>query len=545
MIQGKRDILIALAQLNLCVGDITGNTERIIAAVKLAKNQHRADVIVFPELTLTGYPPEDLLYRPAFHKRVDEALIKLCDCARGIDIIVGHPHYQNNRIYNTCSLLRGGKILHTYHKQYLPNYGVFDEKRYFQPGAASCVFDLKGVPTAISICEDIWEKEVCLQAAAAGAKLMININASPYHVDKIKLREQILRQRVIESGLNIVYLNLVGGQDELVFDGGSMAMDCKGNLNFRAPLFEEGIHVLEFSTAGQDHFLPVPEIPEQSMSHEEAIYKAVVLGVRDYVHKNAFPGAIIGLSGGIDSALTLCLAVDALGHENVEAVMMASRYTSVMSIEDAETLATALQVKLHHLSIEPPFTTFTECLNPVFAGLPVDSTEENIQARCRGVMLMAISNKTGKLVLTTGNKSEMAVGYTTLYGDMAGGFAPLKDLSKTLVYSLSLWRNRQSQVIPRRIIERPPTAELRENQLDQDSLPPYNILDQILERYIEMDQSPEDITRAGFDMDTVKKVVRMVDRNEYKRRQAAPGVRITQRAFGRDRRYPITSGYRE
>ena len=538
-------MLIALAQVNLCVGDITGNTKHIIASTHLARKQHRADVIVFPELALSGYPPEDLLYRPAFHKRLDEALHTLCASAQEIDIIVGHPHYVNDRIYNACSLLRDGKILHTYHKHCLPNYGVFDEKRYFHPGTDICVFDLKGVPTALSICEDIWEKDVSIQTAAAGAKLMININASPYHIDKITLREQLLRQRVTESGLNIVYLNLVGGQDELVFDGGSMTMDRNGNVNFRAPLFEEGIHAVEFTTAGQDHFLAVPEISGQSMSREEAIYKAVVLGVRDYVHKNGFPGAIIGLSGGIDSALTLCLAVDALGHENVEAVMMASRFTSSMSIEDAETIAAGLQVKLHRVSIEPPFTAFTECLKFLFAGLPADVTEENIQARCRGVVLMAISNKTGKLVLTTGNKSEMAVGFTTLYGDMAGGFAPLKDLSKTLVYALSQWRNFLSQVIPGRIIERPPTAELRENQLDQDTLPPYSILDPILERYIELDQSPVDIIKAGFDGDTVKKVVRMVDRNEYKRRQSAPGVRITQRAFGRDRRYPITSGYRE
>ncbi|MGH8119757.1 MAG: NAD+ synthase [Gammaproteobacteria bacterium] len=538
-------MLIVLAQLNLCVGDITGNTEQIIDSVHCAQKQHKADVIVFPELSLSGYPPEDLLYRPAFHNHAKEALHTLCASAREIDIIVGHPHYQIDRIYNACSLLRDGRILHTYHKQCLPNYGVFDEKRYFYPGAASCVFDLKGIPTAVSICEDIWEKDVCIQAAAAGAKLMININASPYHLDKIRLREKILRERVSESGLNIIYLNLVGGQDELVFDGGSMAMDSKGNVQYRAPQFEAGLHAMEFSTAGQDHFLPVSAVSEQSMVREEAIYKAVVLGVRDYVHKNGFPGAIIGLSGGIDSALTLCIAVDALGHENVEAVMMPSRYTSTMSVDDAETVAAALKAKLHRLSIEPPFTAFTECLKPLFAGLTVDATEENIQARCRGVVLMAISNKTGKLVLTTGNKSEMAVGYATLYGDMAGGFAPLKDLSKTLVYALGRWRNQQAHVIPDRILERPPTAELRENQLDQDTLPPYSILDPILERYIELDQSPENIAKAGFDLETVKKVVRMVDRNEYKRRQAAPGVRITQRAFGRDRRYPITSGYRE
>ena len=540
-----QNVRIVLAQLDLCVGDITGNTGRIIDTIHRSENLHGADMLIFPELAITGYPPEDLLYRPAFHKRVAEALITLCKSAHNLDIVIGHPSLHNDKIYNSCSLLRSGKILHTYNKQCLPNYGVFDEKRYFHHGNTSCVFDLNGIPTALSVCEDIWEKHVCLQAATAGAKLMININASPYHVDKIKLREQVLKQRVSESGLNIIYLNLVGGQDELVFDGGSMAMDQHGVINFRAPLFEEGLFAVEFSTAGQDQFLPVTDLAGQSMSREEAIYKALTLGVRDYVRKNGFPGVIIGLSGGIDSALTLCLAVDALGSENVEAVMMPSRYTSAMSSEDAKSMAQGLNVKLHHLSIETPFTAFTDCLKPLFAGIPIDTTEENIQARCRGVLLMAISNKTGKLVLTTGNKSEMAVGYATLYGDMAGGFAPLKDISKTLVYALSKWRNSRSQVIPNRVIARPPTAELRANQLDLDSLPPYDILDPILERYIELDQSPEDIIKAGFDRDTVYKVARMVDHNEYKRRQAAPGVRITQRAFGRDRRYPITSGYRE
>ena len=542
--QKHHKVLIALAQLDLCVGDITGNSRRILETIHRSEKKHGADVIIFPELALTGYPPEDLLYRPAFQKSVGAALTTLCKSAHNIDVVVGHPHFQKDKVYNACSLLRSGKILQTYHKQCLPNYGVFDEKRYFLAGNNYCVFKLKGVPTALSICEDIWEKHVCIQAAAAGARLLLNINASPYHVDKIKLREQILKQRVSESGLNIVYLNMVGGQDELVFDGGSMAMNNKGRVNFRAPQFEEGLYLVEFSTEKEDHFLPVSE-SAPVLSTEESIYTALVLGVKDYVHKNGFPGAIIGLSGGIDSALSLCIAVDALGNQNVEAVMMMSRYTSKISVEDSRAIAAELNVKLHHLSIEPPVTALTECLQPLFAGLPADTTEENIQARCRGLMLMAISNKTGKLVLTTGNKSEMSVGYATLYGDMAGGFAPLKDISKTLVYALSRWRNRKERVIPQRVFERPPTAELRANQLDQDNLPPYAILDPILERYIALDQSPEDIVKAGFDKETVNKVVRMVDHNEYKRRQAAPGVRITQRAFGRDRRYPITSCYRE
>ncbi len=374
---------------------------------------------------------------------------------------------------------------------------------------------------------------------------MININASPYHIDKISLRKQILKQRVAETGMNIVYVNMTGGQDELVFDGGSMTIDNQGNINFQAPQFKEGLYIVDFTLDDNGHFSTPIEYPIQSISREDSIYQALVLGVRDYVRKNGFNGVIIGLSGGIDSALTLCIAVDALGRDNVEAVIMPSRFTSAMSMDDAQAMVELFGIKSHIISIEIPFTAFTECLNPVFANLPPDTTEENIQARCRGIILMAISNKTGKLVLTTGNKSEMSVGYATLYGDMAGGFAPLKDVSKTLVYKLSKWRNQQSHVIPQRIIDRPPTAELRENQLDQDSLPPYDILDPILELYIEQDLSPEQIIKIGFDPETVKKVVIMVDRSEYKRRQAAPGVRITQRAFGRDRRYPITSGYRE
>jgi len=539
------NIRIALAQINTIVGNINHNAQLIIKYSTEARDSYAADIIVFPELAITGYPPEDLLYRAAFYSQITSALNEIAGSVSGIDIIIGCPHKKDGNTYNACSLLRDGKIRQTYFKQHLPNYSVFDEKRYFEPGTESCVLDLKGIPTALSICEDIWDRAVCEQAAKAGAKLIININASPYHIDKISLRKQILKQRVAESGLNIVYTNLVGGQDELVFDGGSMAVDSQGNIAFQAPQFGEGLYIIGFSDDGNGQFSTPFEYPKQDFSREEAIYQTLVLGVRDYVRKNGFSGAIIGLSGGIDSALTLCIAVDALGKENVEALIMPSRYTSAMSVEDAEIMSRLLDVKVYTISIEKPFAAFSECLQPVFANLPPDTTEENIQSRCRGILLMAISNKTGKLVLTTGNKSEMSVGYATLYGDMAGGFAPLKDVSKTLVYKLSNWRNQQARVIPQRIIDRPPTAELRENQLDQDSLPLYDILDPLLERYIEQDQSPEEIIKAGFDPDTVKKVVMMVDRNEYKRRQAAPGVRITQRAFGRDRRYPITSGYRE
>lgn len=542
---GLQELNLVLAQLNFMVGDITGNTRCIIDNARRARADYGADMVIFPELALTGYPPEDLLHRPAFQKRVADAIHQLCEATRDVDVIVGHPHYQDGRIYNSCSILRAGKILHTYHKQCLPNYGVFDEKRYFHPGTDACVFDAHGVPVALSVCEDIWEAGVCRQAAAAGAKLMININASPYHMDKIRQREQLLRQRTGESGLHIVYVNLIGGQDELVFDGGSLAMDNAGKAYYCAPLFEEGLFPVKFILHNGDCFQPATKATPSGMAPEEVVYKALVTGVRDYTRKNGFAGAIVGLSGGIDSALTLCIAVDALGRDNVQAVMMSSRYTSSMSIEDASTLAAALQVELHHLTIEPPFSAFLDCLQPLFAGLAADSTEENIQARCRGVLLMAISNKTGKLVLTTGNKSEIAVGYATLYGDMAGGFAPLKDITKTMVYALGRWRNSQEQIIPDRIFDRPPSAELRDNQQDQDTLPPYEILDPILERYIERDLSPEEIIRDGFEPETVKKVIGMVDHNEYKRRQAAPGVRVTRRAFGRDRRYPITSGYRE
>ena len=540
-----KNIRIALAQINTIVGDIKRNTEIVVNNSIRARDSFSSDIIVFPELGITGYPPEDLLYRAAFYSQITNALNEIARAVNGIDIVIGCPHKKGTRTYNACSLIRDGKIRLTYFKQHLPNYSVFDEKRYFEAGSEDCIFDLKGVPTALSICEDIWDRSVCAQAAKAGAILMININASPYHIDKISLRKQILRQRVAETGLNIIYVNLVGGQDELVFDGGSMAVDNQGNFSLQAPQFEEGLYITDFSAGKNGQFTTPVNYPKQDLSREESVYQTLVLGVKDYVQKNGFSGAIIGLSGGIDSALTLCIAVDALGKNNVEAVILPSRYTSPISIEDAEAISGLLGVRTHTISIEKPFTAFTECLQPVFASLPPDTTEENIQARCRGILLMAISNKTGKLVLTTGNKSEMSVGYATLYGDMAGGFAPLKDVSKTLVYKLSNWRNRQSNVIPQRIIDRPPTAELRENQLDQDSLPLYDILDPLLERYIEQDQSPEEIIKAGFNTETVKKVVLMVDRNEYKRRQAAPGVRITQRAFGRDRRYPVTSGYRE
>lgn len=536
---------IAIAQTNCLVGDIKGNTRSVIDHCITARDKFDCDIVIFPELILTGYPPEDLLFRQALYLQLSSSIEEIKEKTSGINTLIGYPVKKQEFTYNACSLIADGEIKCTYFKQDLPNYSVFDEKRYFQAGENYCIYDLKNIPVALSICEDIWDRSVCEQARNAGARLMININASPYHIDKISLRKQILKQRVTETGLNIVYVNMVGGQDELVFDGGSMVIDNLGNISFQAPQFEDGLYIVEFSANGRDTFSVPYKYPVQVLTREEAIYKALILGVKDYAQKNGFSGAVIGLSGGIDSALTLCIAVDALGKENIEVVMMPSRYTSSISVEDATTMTKKLGVKSYTISIESPFEAFTECLQPAFENLPVDTTEENIQSRCRGIILMSISNKTGRLVLTTGNKSEMSVGYATLYGDMAGGFAPLKDVSKTLIYELSKWRNQQSPVIPQRIIDRPPSAELRENQVDQDTLPPYDILDPVLERYIEMDQSPEQIIMAGFDKNIVRTIVAMVDRNEYKRRQAAPGVRITQRAFGRDRRYPISSGYKE
>ncbi|MCI0401850.1 MAG: NAD+ synthase [Gammaproteobacteria bacterium] len=534
---------IVLAQLNLCVGDIQGNTERIIAAALEARDTYHADVVAFPELAITSYPPEDLLLRPGLHRAVRKALLRLVNEIQNISMIVGYPLYHENRIYNACSLIQDSQTIATYHKQLLPNYSVFDEKRYFAPGEQACVVELKGIPTALTICEDIWEPGPTQLACEAGAQLMININASPYHIGKAAEREQLLKRRAKEGNMPIIYLNLVGGQDELVFDGGSMVVSHDAATTFRAPEFEEGLHMVEFER--NQTIRPKRGAYHAPLEKEENIYNALVLGVRDYINKNQFAGAVLGLSGGIDSSLTLRIAVDAIGKERVEALIMPSRYTADMSVEDARTQANAMGISYQIISIEPPFTAFTESLRNVFSGVPIDATEENIQARCRGVLLMALSNKKGKMVLTTGNKSEIAVGYATLYGDMAGGFAPLKDVSKTLVYQLARWRNRIDGVIPQRVFDRAPTAELAPDQKDEDSLPPYSVLDPVLERYVELDQTPDEIIQAGFDPRTVRTIVSMVNRNEYKRRQAAPGVRITKRAFGRDRRYPITSMYNE
>ncbi|MEX2164050.1 MAG: NAD+ synthase [Sulfuricaulis sp.] len=533
---------IALGQLNLLVGDIHGNAAKMITAAGKARDELKADLVVFPELALTGYPPEDLLLRPELSERVELALGEMLKNIHGIDVLVGYPKRQYGKLYNAASLLRGGKIEATYFKHCLPNYGVFDEKRYFAAGVDSCVMELGNVPVGITICEDVWEQGPVEQAANAGAKLMINLNASPYHKNRGKERFGIVALRAQANSVPILYLNLVGGQDELVFDGNSFVVDGRGNMTQRAPAFEEGLYLVEIETGDQPN--PVPGRITPDLSEEASVYSALVLGVRDYIGKNGFTRAIVGLSGGIDSALTLCIAVDAIGATCVEAVMMPSQYTSPMSLEDARAQANTLGVKFSLIPIDNLFESFLRALEVEFRGLKRDATEENIQARIRGNLLMAISNKTRKMLLTTGNKSEMSVGYATLYGDMAGGFSAIKDVPKTLVYRLAEYRNALQDVIPRRVFERPPTAELAPNQKDTDNLPPYPVLDPILERYVELDHSADDIIAAGFDEKTVHEVIRLVDSNEYKRRQAAPGVRITPRAFGRDRRYPITSGFR-
>jgi len=533
---------ISLAQINLLVGDIAGNTQRVIDAAMQARDEQHAHAILFPELALTGYPPEDLLLRQELIDRVERALQQLCSAVTGIDIILGYPIRRDGVLYNAAGIIRDGRLVAEYHKALLPNYSVFDEKRYFEPGGEPCVVDINGVPVGITICEDIWYKMPAARAAEQGARVLLNLNASPFHQGKAPEREQLLQKRAVEANLAIVYLNLIGGQDELVFDGGSFVVDQSGKLTQRLAYFEESLGLVEFDTSND---LPAPVRAEISArpGEEEGTYNALVLGVRDYVLKNGFKGAVLGLSGGIDSALTLAIAVDALGAEQVEVVLMPSRYTADMSNQDAQEEAETLGVAFSTIPIEPAFNAFLDMLKDAFAGTKVDATEENIQARCRGIILMGISNKKGKILLTTGNKSEMSVGYATLYGDMAGGFAPIKDVPKTVVYRLAEYRNRDGEVIPRRVITRPPSAELAPDQKDSDSLPSYDVLDDILRRYVESDQGIDEIVAAGFDRAVAQRVARLVDRNEYKRRQAPPGVKITQRAFGRDRRYPLTSGF--
>ena len=540
--QAAADLRIVMAQLDFMVGDVHANADKILHACVRARDELAADVIVFPELALTGYPPEDLLFRKHFIEYVEVAVEHLCREVNGITAIIGYPLRQGEALYNVAGVICDGGVAAVYRKQRLPNYSVFDEKRYFTAGDGACVVNIRGIPVGITICEDIWDPAPARQAVTAGAHLLVNINASPFHAGKRDEREHMLRQRAVEIGLPMLYVNLVGGQDELVFDGGSFVVDRAGTVVLHAPACVEGLYPVDFQAADAAA-APLPGECAQQLTDEAAIYDVLVLGVRDYINKNGFGGAVLGLSGGIDSALTLTLAVDAIGAESVEAVMMPSRYTAEMSNEDARAEAQALGVACHSIPIEKPFSSFLDVLAETFAGMAADTTEENIQARCRGIILMAISNKKRKILLTTGNKSEMSVGYATLYGDMAGGFAPIKDVPKLQVYRLAAYRNSLGAVIPQRVLERPPSAELAPDQKDSDSLPDYAVLDQILERYIERDQSVETITAAGFDAAVVARVAGLVDRNEYKRRQSPPGIRITQRAFGRDWRYPITSGY--
>lgn len=528
---------LVAAQLNFWVGDIEGNVEKIIAAASRARDALHADLIAFPELALLGYPPDDLLLRSGLPPAVEAGLDRIRREVPGIHVVVGHPEYAEEGIYNAATIFRDGELVRRYRKRLLPNYGVFDEKRHFLAGSGACVFDLKGVPVGLCICEDIWGASPADESRDQGARLLLNINASPFSLAKSGRRQDILRARAAETGLPILYVNMVGGQDDLLFDGDSSAVRADGTVSFRAPAFEEDLYAVDFIDGELRGTLAEPQ------AEEAVVYRGLVQSVRDYVTRNGFPGALIGLSGGIDSALVAAIAADALGPDRVWGVSLPSRYTLDMSNDDARIEAEALGIRYSVLPIEPTFQALTSTLAPAFAGRAVDVTEENMQSRSRGMLLMALSNKFGHVVLATGNKSEMAVGYATLYGDMCGGFAPIKDVYKTLVFRLARYRNTISPVIPERVLTRPPTAELRADQKDSDSLPPYDVLDPILEAYVEASCSIRQIVATGFDEATVKRVAGLVRRSEYKRRQAPPGPKITRCAFGRERRYPITAVY--
>lgn len=538
----SKKLRIVLAQLNLTVGDIAGNLNKHREAAIEARDKLKADVIVFPELSITGYPPEDLLLRKAFIHAANAALNDLMSTVQGIYCLVGHPLPTNTGLKNAYSLLYNGYIIGQYAKQYLPNYGVFDECRYFTPGNGHCVVSIHDIPVGLIICEDIWRPEPAQAAAHAGARLLLIPNASPFEIDKHEKRCKALAARARENHLPLLYVNQIGGQDELVFDGGSMAVSASGEVCQSAGFFEEALLPIDIDITETNVMLA--NKPVTIPSQEEKIYRALVLGVKDYIEKNGFPGVLVGVSGGIDSALTLAIAVDALGSYRVRAVLMPSRFTADISLIDAHALSDALGVQTETISIEPAYLSFLSSLEKSFAGKKVDVTEENIQARCRAIILMALSNKYGHLVLTTGNRSEIAVGYCTLYGDMAGGFAVLKDVPKTLVYELAKYRNQLSPVIPQRTIDRPPTAELAPDQKDQDSLPPYPVLDTILAAYLNQGLSLNEIVAKGFEHDVVAKVIKLIKRNEYKRKQAAMGPRINHFSFGKDWRYPVTDGFK-
>ncbi|MBT0961241.1 NAD+ synthase [Denitromonas iodatirespirans] len=535
----KTSLAIAAAQINPVVGDLSGNVAEIRAAMEAAAAEG-ARVLLTPELSICGYPPEDLLLRPDFYESCREAVDALAAQTGDMAVVVGYPEADGERCYNAAAVLRHGRVIANYRKLRLPNYEVFDEVRYFEAGDEACVFEIDGVRCAVQICADLWGPEPTQRVIEVGADVLLVLNASPCHLGKQQERYRMARARAAESGLPVLYANMVGGQDELVFDGASFAMQADGSIAWQAPAFAAGTTTVRWVDGvwAPADVTPLPDV-------EEEAYSALVVGVRDYLDKNGFPGAIIGLSGGIDSALTLAVAVDALGADKVRAVMMPSPYTAQMSLDDAAEMARRLGVRYDVLPIAPAMDVFSSMLKEQFAGLPEDTTEENLQSRIRGMLLMALSNKTGRIVLTTGNKSEMATGYATLYGDMAGGFAVLKDVYKTLVYRLSVWRNARGEVIPENIITRPPSAELKPDQVDQDTLPPYAVLDAIIEAYMERDESPREIIAQGYDEAVVRRTVGMLKRNEYKRRQAPVGIRLTRRAFGKDWRFPITARYQD
>ena len=536
-------VTVALAQLDFIVGDVEGNTQKILDNCQRARSEIQADLVVFPELSICGYPPEDLLFHSGLRARIAQAVETIRTSVRETAVMFGYPEHDGDSIYNSAVVFKDGVCLARYRKSLLPNYRVFDEKRYFTPGKDAGVFKINGIRLGINICEDVWQGAPAAASRAAGAEVIIAINGSPYELESQVKRERVVQQRVKETGIPAIYLNMVGGQDELVFDGSSFAMDRDGEICFRGAAYEEGIYrvLLEATSRG---VRLVPGDVVRRLPEEQSVYEALVCGTRDYVRKNGFPGVILGLSGGVDSALVATIASDALGAGRVHAFMMPFRYTSNMSQEDASIQAGLLGIQYDVIPIAPMYEATTGQLSQIFEGREEDVTEENVQARCRGLLLMSISNKTGRMLLTTGNKSEMAVGYATLYGDMAGGFAPIKDCSKTMVYRLAKYRNTIDKVIPERIITRPASAELRPNQKDTDSLPEYDLLDPILEAFIEKDLSVKEIIELGYDKKVVVKILEMVKRNEYKRRQAPPGIRISGRAFGRDWRYPITSRYR-
>jgi NAD+ synthase (glutamine-hydrolysing) len=540
-------IRIAMAQFDFPVGDVAGNTERIIEMIGQARDEYGAGLVMFPELAVSGYPPEDLLLRPGFLYECEQAMTRIAAACRGITAVVGWPQAAGAVVYNAASVLRDGLVEQTYRKRELPNYAVFDERRYFDvdPDGGSCVFEVDGIPVGLLICEDLWFAEPLADTVRAGAQLVVVPNASPYERGKHAQRDAVLAARTRESGAAIAYLNVVGGQDALVFDGASVVSDGDGTVHPAAAAFVDQWLVVDYDGATR-RFLPQVWMDDGDESMDALAWRAVTRGIQDYCSKNGFKKVWLGLSGGIDSAIVLAMAVDALGAENVTAVRLPSRYTAGMSNDLAAEQCEALGVKLEAVSIEPAFQGLMQALAPMFEGTTPDVTEENLQSRSRGVILMALANKFGGLLLTTGNKSEYAVGYATIYGDMCGGYAPLKDLYKTEVFGLSKWRNTVggAPVIPPAVISRPPSAELRENQTDQDSLPAYDVLDGILYRYIDQEQSRAEIVAAGYDAAVVDRVLRLVRISEWKRHQAAPGPKVSRRAFGRERRYPISNGYK-